>query len=147
MLALDYTSFYNSFYENELVFPVLECLHIAAMAVSVGTIAIVDFRLLGLGMVKQDPTDLTKQMIPFTMIGLGVALAAGGLLYMSDPDMYYLNYIFIIKMILLVLGLTFQFTIRKRMIASGGAQGTAAALISIGLWGGVIFGGIFTAFV
>jgi hypothetical protein len=137
-MALDFLN------ESPLVFPVFECFHIAGFIVAVGTIAIVDFRLLGFGLLRQDPEVLARDLAPWTVIALGVTLMAGMGLYMSDPDMYYLNYVFLWKMAALMAALVFHYTLRNRMLRS---SGTMAALISIGLWSFVIGGGIFTAFV
>ena len=35
---------------GQLVFPILECFHIAGFALSIGMTALVDFRLLGVGL-------------------------------------------------------------------------------------------------
>lgn len=53
-------AFSNPLNESALAFPVLECIHIIGFALSIGTIAIVDFRLLGIGMKRQTPADLLK---------------------------------------------------------------------------------------
>ena len=42
----------------EWVFPTVQSLHFIGFAMSIGTIAIVDFRLLGLGMRRQSPAGL-----------------------------------------------------------------------------------------
>ncbi|MEP7355289.1 MAG: DUF6644 family protein [Acidobacteriota bacterium] len=137
-MALDFLN------ESPLVFPVLECFHIAGFIVAVGTIAIVDFRLLGFGLLRQDPEELARDLAPWTIVALGVTFMAGMGLYMSDPDMYYLNYIFLWKMAALLAALLFHYTLRGRMLRS---SGSLAAIISIALWSFVIGGGIFTAFV
>jgi hypothetical protein len=139
----------NPLNANELIFPALECIHIAGFALSVGTIAIVDFRLLGLGMRHQTPAEIAKDLAPWTLIGLVVMLFSGPLLFSSDPDMYYLNRAFQVKMVLLVLAIVFNYTIRRKAALSGASplRSKLVACISIALWVGVIFGGIFIAFV
>jgi hypothetical protein len=57
----------NPLNASELAFPVLECIHIIAFAISVGTIAIVDFRLLGVGMRHQKAADLNKDLWLWTV--------------------------------------------------------------------------------
>ena len=44
----------NPLNESALTFPILECFHILGFAVTVGTIALVDFRLLGFGLRRQN---------------------------------------------------------------------------------------------
>ena len=48
----------NPLNSSELIFPVLECLHIGSFALAVGTVALVDFRLLNLGMTSQTPAQI-----------------------------------------------------------------------------------------
>src|SRR5580698_5201688 len=83
--------FTNPLNESELSFPVLECFHILGFIMLVGTTAVVDFRLLGVGMRRQTVADLAKNLAPWTLIGLVLVLLSGPLLFSSDPDMYYLN--------------------------------------------------------
>lgn len=139
----------NPLNESALTFPVLECIHILGFAFSIGTIAMVDFRLLDLCMVRQTPSQVARDMAPWTLFGLVMMLLSGPMLFLSDPDMYYLNHSFQVKMVLLLLGLVFNYTIRRKA-ALADASGTHAkwvAAVSLVLWAGVIFGGIFIAFV
>lgn len=139
----------NPLNSSELIFPALECIHIVGFAVLVGTIAIVDFRLLNLGMRRQKVAELASDLAPWTLIGLAMVLLSGPLMFSSDPDMYYLNRSFQIKMVLLVLAILFQYTIHRRTTQSEGPalRQKLVACVSIALWVGIIFGGIFIAFI
>lgn len=135
--------------DSELAFPILECIHIIGFALSVGTIAIVDFRLLGIGMNRQTPAELLKDTSAWTHVGIVIMLLSGLMLFSSDPDMYYLNRAFLIKMACLVLAIIFNYTIHRR-VASSETPAPSSRLvgsISLALWGSVIFGGIFIAFI
>ena len=134
---------------SALVFPVLECIHIAGWATLVGTIALVDFRLLGFGLRKQTAAETAKDLGSWTLIGLALILLSGPLLFSSDPDMYYLNSSFQFKMVCFVLAVIFNYTIHRKVVRAGPSRGVGAAVacVSILLWMGVIFGGIFIAFV
>jgi len=139
----------NPLNESALTFPVLECIHILGFAFSVGTIAMVDFRLLDLWMVHQTPSQVARDTAPWTLFGLVMMLLSGPMLFLSDPDMYYLNHSFQAKMAFLVLGLVFNYTIHRKAALSdaSGARAKWIACVSLLLWAGVIAGGIFTAFV
>jgi hypothetical protein len=139
----------NPLNSSELIFPTLEVLHILGFALSVGTIAIVDFRLLGLGMRHQAVGEVAGDLAPWTLAGLMLMLTSGPLLFSSDPDMYYLNWVFDLKMVLLLLAIVFNYTIHRKATAPGTSElrSKLVACISIGLWVGVVFGGIFLAFV
>src|SRR5512135_830711 len=108
-------AFENPLNESPLTFPVLECFHILGFAMAVGTIALVDFRLLGFGL-RGHAGELSKALAPWTLFGLLLVLLSGPMLFSSDPDMYYLNLSFQIKMVLLVLAIVFHYTIRRKLL-------------------------------
>jgi hypothetical protein len=139
----------NPLNSSQLAFPVLECIHIVGFTLSVGTIAIVDLRLLDIGMRHQTPAQLHDDTWLWTLSGLVVMIFSGLLLFSSDPDMYYLNWSFLIKMACLVLAIVFNYTVRRKTLSSQkpSAHSKLVALVSLTLWAGVIFGGIFIAFV
>jgi len=137
----------NPLNSSSLVFPILECFHIAGFAVAIGTVAVVDFRLLDLGLRDQTPAQLSGSTSLWMLGGLIVALFSGLLLFSTDPDMYYLNWSFLIKMVCLVLAVVFNYTIHAKAVASSASPGVGrlVACISLALWISIIFGGIFIA--
>jgi hypothetical protein len=139
----------NPLNSSALAFPVLECIHIVGFALSVGTIALVDFRLLGIGMTRQTPLELAKDTGMWTLAGLVLMAFSGLLLFSSDPDMYYNNIPFDMKMFFLVVAIVFNYTIHRKTVQSGasGGKGKVVGLVSLLLWMCVIFGGIFIGFV
>lgn len=138
----------NPLNASALIFPVLECLHIIGFAVTVGTIGLVDLRLLGWGMRHQAPAELARDVAPWTLFGLVSMLFSGPLMFSSDPDMYYLNPSFQIKMVCFALAILFHYTIHRKVALGSGSGGAAVAVacVSLVLWVSVIFGGIFIAF-
>lgn len=139
----------NPLNSSPLAFPVLECVHILGFALSVGTIAVVDFSLLGIGGRRQAAAQLARNSWPWTLGGLVLMLFTGLLLFSSDPDMYYLNWAFLIKMVLFVSAVVFHYTIHRKAVSSETSPSNAklVAWTSLVLWAGVVFGGIFIGFV
>lgn len=137
----------NPLNESALSFPILECFHIVGFAFSVGTIALVDFRLLGWGLRRESPAEIAREMSLWTLGGLIVMVMSGLLLFSSDPDMYYLNYAFDLKMFFLLCAIVFNYTIhRKTAMTEKPGGGKVVACISLCLWALVVFGGIFIGF-
>src|ERR1700721_3107284 len=138
----------NPLNASPLAFPILECIHIVGFAVSIGTIAIVDLRLLGIGMRRETPSQLLQDTSLWTLGGLVVMLFSGLMLFSSDPDNYYLNYAFLIKMVFFVSAVIFHYTIHRKALSSDvpPANGKLGAWVSLMLWTGVIFGGLFIGF-
>src|SRR6185437_14577752 len=139
----------NPLNESELSFPILECIHIIGFAFSLGTIALVDFRLLDWWMHRQTPKQVYRDTSAWTLSGIVVMVFSGLLLFSSDPDMYYLNLAFDAKMIFLVLAILFNYTIHRKAARSEvpPKHAKAVAFTSLGLWSAVVFGGIFPAFI
>ncbi|HTA47665.1 MAG TPA: DUF6644 family protein [Bryobacteraceae bacterium] len=137
----------NPLNSSELAFPIIECFHIVGFAISVGTIAIVDFRLLGIGMRRETPSQLGKDTFFWTLGGLVLMLFSGLMLFSSDPDNYYLNWAFDLKMLFFVTAIIFNYTIHRKVVQSDGRSGgKVVASVSLVLWSCVVFGGIFIGF-
>ncbi len=120
----------NPLNESSLVFPALECLHIAGFVCGVGTIALVNFRLLGVGLTQKSPAQLWSDTLPWTLSGLSVAIFSGLLLFSTNPDTYYLNYAFLLKMFVLLLALLFYYTAVRRAARGSEARSPVVAFIS-----------------
>lgn len=139
----------NPLNASALAFPVLECFHILGFAFSVGTAAIVSFRLLGIGMTNQSPAQLWSDTFWWTLGGLIVVVFSGLLLFSSDPDNYYLNYAFLLKMLFLALAIVFNYTMVRKTASAASLPRSSktVAVISLVLWACVAFGGIFIGFI
>jgi hypothetical protein len=132
---------------GQLAFPILECFHIAGFALSIGMTALVDFRILGFGLRDQTPTEISRSGLWWSLGGLVVAIFSGMLIFSTDPDKYYLNWIFDAKMACLVLALVFNYTLHWKALAPGASPAMARGLAgsSLVLWLSVVFGGIYIA--
>jgi hypothetical protein len=133
----------------EWAFPVVASFHFMGFALSIGTIAIVDFRLLGLGMRRQTAAQLAADLNKWTCWGLALMLTTGSLMFSADAVNYHGNPSFQFKMTCLMLALLFHFTIHRRVALSGDSP-IAAKLVgalSLLLWTCVVAGGRMIAFV
>ena len=133
----------------EWVFPAVQSLHFIGFAMSIGTIAIVDFRLLGLGMRRQAPAELAADLAPWTHVGIAVMLTTGPLMFSTDAVAYHFNPSFRFKMACLMLALLFHFTVHRRAVRPDVPPIAAklAAAMSLLLWTGVVAGGRMIAFI
>jgi hypothetical protein len=74
---------------------------------------------------------------------------SGLLIFSTDPDKYYLNRAFLLKMAALALAIVFNYTAHRRAL-QGKLSPTSIRLfacLSLLLWISVVFGGIFIAVV
>jgi hypothetical protein len=135
---------------SEWVFPAAECFHIVFFAVAIGTIMVVDLRLLGLAFRGQAPAKLVRDTSIWTIIGLAVSILAGMVLFLSDPRMYSYNRSFRFKITMLVIAILYNYTVHGKVASGAGpspAVGVVVGAVSVLLWASIVFGGLFIAFV
>lgn len=101
--ALAATSVATAIRENESLFPWVESLHVLAITLVVGSIAIVDLRLLGLASLDRALTRLTANVLPCTWVAFVVAAVTGALLFSSNATGYAHNSYFQAKFVFLAL--------------------------------------------
>ena len=123
--------------KNSWMFPVIQSIHLAGIALLVGTIFITDLRILGYALSRYSVSDITRQFASWTRVGLAIMLTTGPILFASDVTRYVHNPAFIVKMALLLVALTFHFTVHARTEK----RGKWSALLSIALWTCVVLGG------
>ena len=135
--------------DTEWAFPLAECIHIGGFAIGVGSIALVDFRMLNLGLRQETPARILRYTELWTVFALIFVLFSGAMLFLSQPGIYRVNLVFPIKMYVLAAALIWNFTIHRRVAVmkdpSPGLSKTVA-IVSLLLWVAVVFGGIFTGF-
>ena len=88
--------------ESSWLFPTIETVHVLALTTVVGSIAMVDLRLIGAAQRHRSVIELTEEVLPWTWIGFTIAVATGSLMFASNAVKYFANGPFRIKMILLL---------------------------------------------
>ncbi len=101
--TLNESGFSTALRESDWTFSWVETVHVLALAVMAGTIAVVDFRLLGLAFQRQPVSRIIDQVTPVTWFGFLLMAASGALLFAAQPEKNAVNPAFQIKMLLLVL--------------------------------------------
>jgi len=82
-------------------FTTIQVVHFFTVSAVLGTIAIVDLRLLGFASTKRPFAELSRQVLPFTWAAFVLAVIAGLLLFTSRATEYFVNPMFWIKMLLI----------------------------------------------
>ena len=132
--------------DSEWLFPVIESVHISGLAILVGTVAIVDFRLLGLVLSERPVSQIAADLRLWTLAGIAIMLTTGPLMLSAEPERGYGNPAFAFKMSCLLLALVTHVTIHRRATRPGQQGGKFAACLSLLLWTGVMIGGRAIAF-
>lgn len=134
--------------ESRWMFPVIECIHLLALALLGGCVLVVDLRLLGLGLREQPVPDLARKMHPWLVSSVVTLLATGIPMFLSEAIKCFYSPPFWYKMSLLAGAILFAFTVRRMILsrARGRTLGVMTGLISMALWFGVAFSGRWIAF-
>jgi hypothetical protein len=138
---------------NDWVWPVCEILHFSGMCVLLGTVGVVDLRILGVG--KGIPIQALDRFIPLGVIAFAVNLLTGFIFIAGNtpagPLEYLENLSLQIKLLLVLIAginlLVFYFTGIHKKIGALDADAVAprsakvVATVSLVMWFGVIFFG------
>lgn len=132
---------------TEWAFPLAECFHIVFFAVAIGSIMMVDLRLLGLAFQRRSPAELVRDTWVYTLVGLVVTVTAGMALFVSDPRMYLFDRWFRIKVALLLAAILYNYTVHSKVAMAGSSKAVGAIVgaISVLLWISVVAGGVFVS--
>ena len=130
------------------LFPALETIHVLAVALTVGTVLIVDLRLLGLASTRQPYEAVRRDVLPWTWAAFGVPVVSGSLIFVSQATEYSANSAFRAKFILLLLA-GLNMLVFECIIARGAGdwarripwRAKLPALLSIALWVLIVFFG------
>ena len=87
--------------ENDLLFPLIESVHVLSICLVVGSILVVDLRLLGLASINRPVSRVTNGILPLTWSAFAVAVASGSLLFISNATKYLENGYFVAKILLI----------------------------------------------
>ena len=147
---LQHTEWGTTIRESVWLFPIIEGTHVLALALSVGTILVIDLRLAGFMMKKEPVSQISNQLMPWSIAGFIVMFVTGALLFLSQPEKAYASVYFRIKLVLLLLAginaLAFELTLGRR-IAMWDTQeippfrARLAGILGMILWAGVIAAG------
>ena len=88
--------------ENDLLFPLIESVHVLAISLVVGSIFVVDLRLLGFASIRRPVGRVIEGILPLTWSAFAVAVASGSLLFISNATKYLANGFFVAKLFLIL---------------------------------------------
>lgn len=121
------------------LFPMIESVHLLALAVIGGSVLAVNLSLLGLGLGRRSAALVWHDTWPWFAGSLATMLGSGFLLFTSEAVKLYYHEAFWVKMSALLLALVFTATIQRRTALADPDRMTllrsrAVALVSLLLW-------------
>jgi len=87
--------------EDDLLFPLAESTHVLAISLVIGSIFVMDLRLLGLASTGRPVGRMTAAMLPITWVAFALAVVSGSLMFISNASKYLNNGPFEAKMALI----------------------------------------------
>jgi hypothetical protein len=137
--------------ESTWLFPAIEAFHLLGLGLTVGSVLLVDLRLLGAGLRKESVAQLSAGAQPWLIAGVILMFASGIPLFLSESIKCYYSFPFWVKMTSLLLVIVFTFAVRRSVTRTDVASdrpisGRLTAVISLLLWFGVAWGGRWIGF-
>jgi hypothetical protein len=131
---------------------IVEATHVLAAVVVLGTVLIVDLRLLGLTDSSRGFPQISRETLPLTWIAFAIAVVTGSLMFTTSAEVYFANSAFRLKAVaLLAAGLNmalFQLVTARGVADTGKPPRAAriAGLLSVLLWAAVVLLGRWIGF-
>ena len=131
----------------EWVFPLVESLHILGFTLLVGSVVVLDFRLLGICLQRSPISQLARDLGPYIWAGILVQLTTGPYLFSGDLGDYVQVAAFRNKMAFLLVALIFHIAVMGKATAAKWDDATPAwrkpvALVSLASWLSVLLAGV-----
>ena len=136
--------------QSSLLFNGIVAIHTLGIIFTVGTIFLVDLRLLGFGLRREPVSDVLQQILPWTWSGFAVMFTTGALLFCAEAVTVFGSISFRIKIALILLAglnaLVFHKTVYRGARAWSLESPTPprarlAAVLSLTFWIGVVGAG------
>ncbi len=134
------------------IIPTVQSVHIVCIAIVITSVAMLDFRLLGIGGPRQSLADTARRFLPWLWCGLVMLALSGSVLIVGEPARELQSSVFWLKMTLVAcaIALTAVFNVvlnqgatfweRNRVIA------VVTGVVSLGLWLSILAAGRWIAY-
>jgi hypothetical protein len=148
--SIEYSPLGISIAESLWAFPTIETVHVIALVTVLGTLLVMDLRMLGLASTAVPVRKVSEDTLKWTWMAFVLAAITGTLLWISKAHSYMINPYFLTKMgLMAVAGLNmlyFHFVTYKTVdqwdtLASPPTAVKLSAVLSLILWVVIVFCG------
>lgn len=141
-------------HESLYAYTVIEAAHVIAIMLFVGTISMVDLRLLGLAWRDVPVSEMNRRILPWTVTGFVVLMVTGALLFYAIPVRTWHSLWFRAKMLLMIGAAINIWLFHSRIernrdrwdVGAPPLGARVAAVVSLAAWLGVIVAGRMIAY-
>jgi hypothetical protein len=140
---------------TEWIIPAVQTVHILCIAVVISAVLLVHLHTLGLAMRTHSSALLAARFLPGLWWALILLLLSGSILIVAEPERSLPNYMFQVKMSLLIVAITltvlYQVPLRKdptywEKTPARRTNSLAIAIVSLLAWVGIVFAGRWIAY-
>ncbi|MBB6095500.1 hypothetical protein HNQ60_004390 [Povalibacter uvarum] len=104
----------------------LQIVHVMGLVLFLASLVLISLRLLRWALADQPIEDVIRQTARLMWWGLGFTAFSGTLMFIATPKLYYYNWAFGLKMLMLVIALAVQFFLFQKVARSPTASLTFA---------------------
>ena len=141
-------------HESLYMYAITESTHVMSIMLFVGTIAMVDFRLLGVSYTKVPVSQMLSKILPWTIAGFVLLVVTGSMLFLAIPIRTYHSIWFRLKCVMILIAAIniaiFTFKVERDKAAWDlgpvPAKSKICAVISLSAWACVIVFGRLIAY-
>jgi hypothetical protein len=138
--------------ESPWIYSLIESIHVLGITALAGTAAVLDLRLLGFTMRREQVSQVVELITPIAWFGAAIMFGSGLLLFWAKAENCYANPAFRLKLLLLLLllaasnPLVFHLTTYRSVASWENAtepppRAKVAGILSLVLWSGIIVAG------
>jgi uncharacterized membrane protein len=125
----------------------LEIVHYFSMFILVGSMLIVDLRVLGLVLRGQDATQLAERLFTWIWVSLALNFLSGFFMFAGSATSYYRNDVFYDKVGVILLAIVANIVVQQKVRRWNQrpdmpVEAKIMAILSIGFWIGAIVAGV-----
>lgn len=132
-------------------FPVIETIHLMGLTILFGSLMIVDLRLLGIVLRRHSVAVVASDFMIWFWTALLISVCTGVAMFLSEATRMSYNSAFFVKIVLIVLAVTFHLTVHRKAVSSSATNsvlmGRFTACLSLLCWLSVALAGRAIAFV
>jgi Family of unknown function (DUF6644) len=140
---LEHTSWASTIAQTGWMYMSLSVVHYFSLFVLVGTMGMIDLRVLGVAGRRWKAGLLAEQLFTWVWSALALALLSGFLMFATDAGDYFPDAVFRTKILLIVLAILFGVIVQRKVpqwdrLPAMSMQAKLVALVSLLLWIGAI---------
>lgn len=137
--------------EIDWIVPTVQTIHILAIAAVVGSMALLDLRVLGIAARAQSLSSVSHRLLPWVWRALIVLLLSGLIMVTGEPGRSITNSIFQVKMALVIFAAILTFFLQRSLKAKAAADtaptgAKVIAALSLAVWVLIVFAGRWIAY-